>query len=185
MVLAERSLQSLVQEIMVDVYADPPELIAVNPLGKIPALVTDDGFALFDSPVICAYLDAYPQAQGEPLLPHSGQERWLVLRAEAYGDAMMDLGLALMSEKRKPDGEESPTLAARHRGQLLRALDAAPETLRAISTELTIGHLAMASALGYLDLRHGELNWREGRTELAAWYAEIAKRPSVVETAPL
>jgi len=184
MVIAERQLGSLVEEMTVNAQDDPPELIAVNPLGKIPALVTDDGLHLFDSPVICAYLDAHPQARGERLRPHSGSERWLVMRAEALGDGMMDLGLALQVEKRKPEGEKSPTIAARQRAQLLRSLDAVPETLRSLPGGLTLGHLALGAALGYLDLRHDELGWRNGRDELANWYAEIAKRPSFIATKP-
>jgi glutathione S-transferase len=183
MVIAERNLGNLVEEVTVDVYADPPELLAANPLGKIPALVTNEGFSLFDSPVICAYLDAHPQAQGERLRPHTGNERWLVMRAESYGDALMDLGLALITEKRKPEGEKSPTLTRRQRGQLMRALDATPEIIRTLPDKVTLGHLAITVALGYLDFRHDELRWRDGRSELAAWYEDIAKRPSVLATA--
>ena len=184
MVIAERNLQSLIEEVTVDVYADPAELLAANPFGKIPTLVTDEGFALFDSPVICAYLDARPEARGERLQPQAGPERWMVMRAEAYGDALTDLGFALMAERRKPEGEKSPTLAKRQRGQLVRGLDAAPATIRTLPERVTLGHLAFASALGYLDFRHGDLNWRDGRGELAAWYEQIAKRPSVSTTAP-
>lgn len=122
MVIAERELGSLVEEIIVPPYDDPPELIAANPLGKVPALLTDDGLTLFDSPVICAYLDVHCQAKGERLRPHSGGA--------------------------------------------------------------TLGHLAIGAALGYLDLRHDELGWRNGRDELARWYAEIAERPSFIATTP-
>jgi glutathione S-transferase len=184
MVIAERQLDGLVEIVPVSASEDPPELIAANPLGKIPALVTDDGLTLFDSPVICAYLDAHPKAQGERLRPHSGNERWLVMRAEALGDGIMDLALALMTEKRKPEGEKSPTLTARQRGQLMRTLDRTPETLATLPDAATLGHLALAAALGYLDYRHQELNWREGRGELAAWHAEFAKRASYIATTP-
>ncbi|MGF1620346.1 MAG: glutathione S-transferase N-terminal domain-containing protein [Rhodomicrobiaceae bacterium] len=184
MVIAERGLSALVEEIYVSASQDPPELIAANPLGKIPALVTDDGLTLFDSPVICAYLDAHPQGQGDRLRPHSGNERWLVMRAEALGDGLMDLGLALITEKRKPEGEKSPTLTARQRGQLMRALDRTPETLATLPQAVTLGHIAIAAALGYLDYRHAELSWREGRGELAVWHAEFAKRPSYIATMP-
>ncbi len=86
MVIAEKALGALVEEVSVNACNDPPELIAVNPLGKIPALVTDDGSSPFDSPVICAFLDAEPRGQGPRLAPQSGPERWMVLRAEALGD---------------------------------------------------------------------------------------------------
>ncbi len=182
--IAERKLGSLVEEVTVDVYADPPQLLAANPIGKIPTLVTDEGFSLFDSPVICAYLDAHPSAQGERLQPQSGREHWMVMRAEAFGDGLMDLGVLLMAERRKPEGEKSPTLAKRHRGQLLRGLDAVPAMIDMLPERFTLGHIALICALGYTDFRHGDLNWRDGRSELAAWYEEAAKRPSALATAP-
>lgn len=181
-VLHEKALAGLVEQINIDVYANPAELLAANPLGKIPTLILDDARALFDSPVICAYLDAHPQGQGERLRPHSGIERWLVMRAEAFADGIMDLSLARTTENRKPDAEKSPSLAARQQTQLLRALDAAADELRALPSSFTLGHIAMACALGYLDLRHGDLNWRNGREELALWWEEIAHRPSIRST---
>jgi len=184
MVIIERGLEAHVEGVPVSANDDPPELIAVNPLGKIPVLITDDGIPLYDSPVICACLDAHPQGQGDRLRPHTGDARWLVMRAEALGDGMMDLGVALTAEGRKPDGEKSPTLAARQQGQLLRALNSAHETLRLLPNEPTLGHLALAAALGYLDLRQPGLNWREQRGELAGWHEAFAKRPSYVQTTP-
>jgi glutathione S-transferase len=184
LVLAERKLGSLVEEVNVNAQADPPELTTANPLGKIPTLITDDGQALYDSPVICAYLDAHPQGQGERLCPASGDERWLVMRAEALGDGIMDLGLALILEKRKAEDEKSPTSVKRWQSQLYRSLDAVPETLRTLPEGLTLGHLALVCALGYLDLRHDELNWRSGRGDLAHWFETMSSRPSVAATKP-
>lgn len=184
-VMHEKALTGLVEIINIDVYSNPAELLAANPLGKIPTLVLDDGRALFDSPVICAYLDAHPEGQGQRLRPHSGIERWLVMSGEAFADGIMDLSLARTTENRKPDGEKSPTLAARQQTQLLRALDAAADELRAQPSDFTLGHIAIACALGYLDLRHGDLNWRNGRDELAAWWEVIANRPSIKATAPI
>jgi glutathione S-transferase len=183
-VIAEKNLGSLVEEVVVDVYTDPAELLAANPLGKVPALVTDEGMSLFDSPVICAYLDAHPQGQGPRLKPHSGPEHWAVLRGEAFSDGITDLAFGLTHEKRKPAGENSPTQAKRWRGQLTRALDTAPAMLQSLPSTLTLAHLGLACALGYLDLRHDELGWRNGRDDLAAWYATMAKRPSLISTEP-
>jgi glutathione S-transferase len=184
MVIAEKALGRLAEEISVEVYADPPELLAVTPLGKIPALVMDDGLGLFDSPVICAFLDAHPEGQGPRLQPQSGPERWMVMRAEALGDGITDLAFGLRQESLKPDGEKSPTSAARARGQLLRSLDAIWPTLRTLPQGTTLGHLALAVALGYLDFRHADVAWRSGRPELAAWYEQMCARPSVSATAP-
>lgn len=184
MVIAEKALGPLVEEVSVNASNDPPELIAVNPLGKIPALAMDDGSSLFDSPVICAYLDAEPRGQGPRLQPQSGPERWMVLRAEALGDGITDLALALRYEALKPAGEKSPTIAARQRGQLLRALDAIQPALATLPEAVTLGHLALVSALGYVDYRHADIGWRAGRGDLAAWYERICARSSVAATAP-
>jgi glutathione S-transferase len=184
MVIAEKALGRLVEEISVEVYTDPPALLAVNPLGKIPALVMDDGLGLFDSPAICAFLDAHPEGQGPRLQPQSGPERWMVMRAEALGDGITDLAFGLRQESLKPEGEKSPTSAARARGQLLRSLNALEPTLRTLPEGVTHGHLTLAAALGYLDLRHADMAWRTGRPDVAAWYEEISARPSVSATAP-
>ena len=182
--IAEKGLGRLVEEISVEVYADPPALLAVNPLGKIPALVMDDGQGLFDSPAICAFLDAHPEGRGPRLQPQSAPERWMVMRAEALGDGITDLAFGLRQESLKPEGEKSPTSAARARGQLLRSLDAIWPTLQTLPEGTTLGHLTLAVALGYLDFRHADVAWRNGRPELAAWYEQICARPSVSATAP-
>lgn len=184
MLVAERNLGALVEDINVVANDDPPVLLSANPLGKIPALETDEGFSLYDSPVICAYLDAHPKGEGPRLRPHTGNERWLVMRAEALGDGLMDLGLNLINDKRRPEGEKSPTSVRRWHSQIYRSLDAIPETLSVLPKELNLGHLALICALGYFDLRHGELEWRKGRDETAAWFAEMSKRPSAAATAP-
>lgn len=183
-VIIEKGLEHSVEAVSVDVFSDPPELIGLNPLGKIPTMVTDEGVTLFDSPVICAYLDIHHAGRGGPMIPLASPERWHVMRTEALGDGIMDLGLALMDERRKPEGEKSPTLAARHRGQLERALDETAGALASLPGAVTLGHLAIACALGYLDLRHDDLQWRHGRNALAAWYEDMIQRPSLARTAP-
>jgi glutathione S-transferase len=180
----EKGLTGLIEEISVDAYSDPRELVAANPLGKVPTLICEDGEVLFDSAVISAYLDSHPKAQGPSLCPASGDERWKVARAEALGDGAMDLALGLQLERRKPEGERSPTSAARWRNQLIRAVGAMTAEVERQPSQLTLGHLTIACALGYLDFRHPQLEWRQGRPGLAAWYEEIAQRPSLIATAP-
>jgi glutathione S-transferase len=182
--ISEKSLGGLVEEISVDVYSDPPELLAANPLGKIPALVLDEGLGLFDSPVICAFLDAHSQGQGPRLAPQSGPERWTVARAEALADGITDLALALRQEHLKPEGEKSPTSAARQRGQLLRSLDAIAPALATLPDTMTLGHIGLAVVLGYIDFRHPDVQWRNGREDLAGWYEQMKARPSFAATAP-
>jgi glutathione S-transferase len=180
----EKGLADRIEEIVVDTASDPAWLVSANPLGKIPALIRDDGEPLFDSPVICAWLDSHPAAQGEPLCPPSGPERWAVLKAEALADGVMDLGLGLTMDRRKPEGERSPTSVARWRTQLARSVDAFMPEIGRLPQRITLAHLAIACALGYLDFRHPDFAWRDGRPELAAWHEDMARRASLAATAP-
>ncbi|MBX2805768.1 MAG: glutathione S-transferase N-terminal domain-containing protein [Hyphomicrobiales bacterium] len=183
--IAEKDLTRLIEDVPTDPYANSAKFLSVNPLGKIPALVTDDGLALFDSPVICAYLDAHSEGKGEALLPASGRDRWLVMRGEALGDGLMDLGLYLITEKRKPDGEKSPTLTARRRDQVEQTLDALFSFVNELPPAFNLAHISIACALGYFDFRHAEIDWRNGRGELAAWYSDMSNRSSLAATAPI
>jgi glutathione S-transferase len=180
----EKALAGRIDEVAVDAFADPAELLAANPLGKVPALIGEDGEPLFDSAVICAYLDTHPQASGTPLCPPAGPDRWAVLRTEALADGAMDLGLGLTLERRKPEAERSPTSAARWRGQLARSIDAMAAEIERLPPGITLAHLAVACALGYLDFRHPDVSWRDGRAGLSAWYEDMARRPSLLATAP-
>ncbi len=156
------------------------ELRRDNPLGKVPALVLDDGFALYDSPVICAYLDSLaPQPR---LIPADGRERWQVLRAEALADGVLDAAVACMMEARRPDGERSPGAVEHWRGQITRALAEMDEQLPELPDGLNLGQIAFGCALGYLDLRHADLRWRDRHPGLSLWFERIAARPSMVET---
>jgi glutathione S-transferase len=181
-VAREKDIAGRIEEVVVDAFADPAELVSANSLGKVPTLLLEDGSTLYDSPVICTYLDAI--GEGPPLVPQEAPDRFTVLRAEALADGVMDLALGLTLERRKPEGERSPTTAARWRGQLLRALDRIAHDLPELPGEVTLGHLAFACALGYLDFRHPDLAWRSGRPALAAWFEAYADRPSLAATAP-
>ncbi|MBI3433678.1 MAG: glutathione S-transferase N-terminal domain-containing protein [Proteobacteria bacterium] len=180
----ERGLTARMEETIVDVFSDPADLIAVNPLGKVPALICEDGAMLYDSPVICAYLDAHPAATGPTLIPTSGAARWNVLKAEALADGTMDLALGLTLERRKPEHEKSPTTTSRWRGQLTRSVEAMAREIAVLPRQMTLGHLAIACALAYLDFRHPDLAWRQGRASLANWYADAERRAAMTATTP-
>lgn len=181
-ILREKGLLAGTMETLCNPYGDPAELRAHNRLGKVPTLVTDDDGVLYDSPVICEYLDA---AGGEPLLvPAAGAARWAVLRAQALADGVLDLAVPLTLELRRPEGERSPATMQRWQGQIGAALDVMADEIAGLPDGITLGHLACAVALGYLDFRHDDLAWREGRAALADWLADFAERPALAETAP-
>jgi|SRR6185437_17165399 len=152
-----------------------------NPIGKIPALIGDDGATLYDSPVICEYLDA--RAGGNRIFPAAGAARWTALRRQALADGIMDAAVLTRYEQAVRPKE----LCWRDwvDGQLLKvrtALDALEdENLEGV---FDIGTISIACALGYLDLRFASEAWRQTRPRLAAWAAAIGKRPSLASTAP-
>lgn len=153
-----------------------------NPLGKIPALVTDDGEALYDSRVISRYLDAL---SGAGLYPE-GAALWPVLRLEATADGILEAAVLVVYESRlRPEEKRFEPWVEGQWQKIARALDAveAHET-GLLEGPHTMGQIALGVALGYLDFRHDSRKWRTGRPRLAAWEAEFAKRPAMVETRP-
>lgn len=173
------------ERVIVSAFAENEEVRAVNPLGKIPTLVLDDGMVLYDSPVICEYLDGLHD--GPKLFPPSGRARFAALRWLALGDGMLDMLLARMYELRtRTDAQRSQKLLdviAVKQKSCLDALDAMAAELT--EAPVTIGHIAIVCALGYLDFRFADDDWRAGRPALAAWHKVFAARPSVVATEPV
>jgi glutathione S-transferase len=150
------------------------ELMTVNPLSKIPTLVRGDGSTLFDSVVICEYLD---DRAGGSLFPRSGEPRWQALRWHAFGDGLLD-ALILWRNEREREVPLQPLLDAfelKVRASL-RMLDDEAAALSA--TPFAIGHVTIGCALGYMDFRFGSFGWRELAPGLAAWFAGVAGRPS-------
>ncbi|MCH7417617.1 glutathione S-transferase [Pseudomonas mosselii] len=161
------------------------QLIQGNPIGKIPALRLDDGSVLHDSRVICEYLDS--QHVGLPLIPREGSARWRRLTLASQADAIMDAAVATRYETflRPVDKQWDGWVQAQ--GEKIRRSLASLERehLAEIASGFDIAAIGAACALGYLDLRQPEFDWRGLYPGLAAWYAEVAKRPSMVATAPL
>lgn len=152
-----------------------------NPLGKIPALIADDGTALYDSPVICEYLDAL--AGGQRIFPPAGPARWRALRRQALADGILDAAVSIRYEQtlrpkelRWPEWVEGQWLKVR---TALDALEREPP-----EDALDIGTLSIACALGYLDFRYASDDWRASRPRLAAWAGRIQQRPSLQATVP-
>ncbi len=152
-----------------------------NPLGKIPTLITDDGTALYDSPVICEYLDAL--AGGNRIFPAAGTARWTALRRQALADGIMDA--AVLTRYEQASRPKELRWEAWVDGQLLKirtALDALDH--ESLEGAFDIGAISIACALGYLDLRFAGESWRARRPRLGAWLATISQRPSLVATNP-
>lgn len=162
--------------------ATAPEVAAANPVGKIPALLRDEGPAIYDSRVICRYLDDHAEAG---LYSHS--RLWEVLTLEATADGIMDAAVAMVYERRfRPENVQSDDWVDAQWGKIARSLDAL-EGMRMshLRGPLDMGQVAIGCALGYLDFRHDDRGWRLGRGQLDDWYASFAERPSMKATAPV
>ena len=155
-----------------------------NPLSKIPVLVTDDGETIFDSRVICEYLDTLHA--GPKLVPEAGPHRWRVLRTQAVGDGILEAGIQVFYERlhRPKELQWQPwSLGQAQKGaQALDALEAQVEGLRG---PLDLGQITIACALGWLEFRDVLPALREGRTKLFTWYDEFCERPSMKATVPV
>jgi len=160
-------------------HASPLDLLSANPLSKVPCLVTQDGFALFDSPVICEYLNA---VGGGLLFPPPGPARWNALRRQAIGDGIMDAAVLRRLDMARPPEAARDVAMARQKAAMVRALDLLQADPPA--NHLDIGSITIACALGYLDLRFPDDAWRDGRGTLAQWYAVMEQRPEIAQSAP-
>ena len=160
----------------------PVVLPAINPLGKVPVVVLDNGEALYDSPVICAYVDSLHD--GAKLIPADGPERWRVLRLEALGDGLAEAVVAVAQEGAKPEEQQSPRVIERQGAKVSAALGALDAEAAGFRDPPSMGEIAGACALGYMDYRGVAADWRARHPALAQWYGEIGARPSFAQTLP-
>ena len=170
---------------IVDVATTPvnsdAQAVAANPTGKIPALVREDGPAIYDSRVITRFLDArvdagmYPEAR-----------LWETLTLEATADAIMDAAVLMVYEHRvRPAEKVYDGWVDAQWGKISRSLSAVnTRWMSHLAGPLDMSHIAIGCALGYLDFRHGALGWRKGNDALDDWYASFSARDSMVATAP-
>lgn len=170
-----------VEEIFVDPYANAPELLASNPVIQVPSLIAEDRLPLNDSPVICEYLDMV--GSGPRLLPEKGPARLRVRRVEATADGLLEMGVKLVLEKRRPEHERSPSWMARWSENMHRALDAL-EAADLSADDFHIGTLTTGVALTWIGFRHPDFDWTTGRPGLVALRDALETRPSFRETVP-
>lgn len=178
-VLMEKGLNA--ELINVNPMDNSPELWAVNPLGTVPAFVTDQGLHLCDSTVICEYLDSL--ADKNPLLPEPKQ-RECVLAFVAMADGIMDAAVACVLESRRPQDKQYESWVQRKQAAILRAIDKFA-AIPMENTPLSMGIINLAVALAYVDFRLPQLGWRAKHPKLAAWLDEFSKRPSFEATKPV
>lgn len=181
----ETGLDKKIEQVATNVVPVKPnaELARDNPLMKVPTLVTDAGEALFDSRVICDYLDSLHD--GRKLIPATGTERWRVLRLQALADGILDAGIITRYELilRPAEKQWSDWIAGQTK-KVTQGLDLAEADSALLAGPINLGQIAIACAIGWLEFRKPIGDIRAGRPKLFQWYDEFAKRPSMQATAP-
>jgi glutathione S-transferase len=178
-----RELDIKLEEIEVNAR-DDESLRRINPLKKIPILILDEGSVLFDSRVICEYLNHLGGGKFFPgmNLFSNATGRWKSMGLHALADGIMDAAVACRYESIQDEARRNPDFIARYRATVTAGVDVLE---RMKFTEVpTIGEIATGCALGYLDFRYPDIAWRDSHPKLAAWFAKFAQFPSMLATAP-
>jgi glutathione S-transferase len=184
-VAREAGLADRIEESAVVVNPVKPnaDLARENPLVKIPALATPDQGTLYDSPVICEYLDSLHRAA--PLVPKTGPERWRALRLQALGDGILDAAVLIRYETAvRPHPLQWPDWIAGQFGKIRGGLAALEGECAGWGDRFAIGEITAACVLGYLDFRFPDEKWRASHPKLERWFTLVSKRPSVQSTMP-
>jgi glutathione S-transferase len=164
------------ERVVVDPAEPNHQVMQFNPLGRIPTLILDDGSVLHDSSVIIEYLDDLFCGS---LMPKDAAARWPALKLQALADGIMEADLRLLEERKHLNEGHRGAIARGMRGKIdkaLASLDASPPK------GVTVGEIALGSALAHLDFRFSDEPWRFGRPNLAAWFEIFSDRPSMLAT---
>ena len=164
-------------------YKADPLLSKQNPLSKIPALVLDDGTSLYDSPVICEYLDTLHD--GRPMCPRAGNERWATLRTQALTDGILEACILVFYEtSQRPRELHYEAWLSGQREKANQGLDELERLASDFGPDVDLAQICAGVTLGWLELRNPLGDVRASRPELARWFESFRARPSMVSTAP-
>lgn len=160
-----------------------PEVAKANPIAKVPTLVTDDGLHLFDSRVICEYLDGlHDKAK---FFPAAGKARWVALREQALGDGLLDAALLVRYEGfLRPEDKRWSSWADGQMKKVHGALTEIEKLAPGLGDRVDIGTVSLACALGYMDFRYADMGWRKQYPQTAAFADRMFARPSFKATMP-
>lgn len=180
--IIELNLGEQVEQIVADPFAPPSEMLAANPLSKIPTLITDRGEALPDSGLILDYLQT--RAAGIAPLPR-GSRRWAMLRIQRVAEGVIDAAVATVYEKRRPESIVYTQFVDRQAERIMRSLDLLNLEIGALNGDAPgVAEITVAVALEYIDFRLPYIEWRKSHAALADWLALFSQRPSMQQTAP-
>lgn len=178
----ELGLSDLIEEIICDPFEASPELLAANPLSRIPTLITERGEALPDSTLIIEYLQT--RGRGLTALPR-GSRRWSALRRAQVAEGVIDAAFATVIEKRRPEGIRHVAFLDRKADVIRRSIAVLDLEAAELSSEApSVVEITTGVALAYLDLRLPYIEWRKGHEPLDRWFTAFAQRPSMLATEP-
>lgn len=178
----ETNQADTIEKVSTNPWDSGTDLGEFNPIGKVPALLLESGDVLFDSPVICEYLDSLHQ--GRKLLPIDHETRFKALRLQAVADGILDAAVLRRLEAKRAEGHRSEAWIARQQSVMRRGLDFLEAHADELEGEPSLGSIAVGCALGYLDFRFSGDRWRGTRPRLAGWFEGFSQRPSMIATEP-
>lgn len=180
----EKGLSNRVQFVETDPWTNPPELLAVTPLSKVPVLVLGDGSTVTESDAIIQVLDMLGEKASRLLPAEDGAARIDALARAGLCQGLIDASFIAVLENRRPATGRWDDWVQRQRGAVQRALSRIAQQFQPAAERFDIGDIGLAVALGYLDFRHPDLTWRKDHPQLADWYDRMARRPSMQATKP-
>jgi glutathione S-transferase len=183
MVAHEHGLAERLRLTLVNTRTEAEKIAPHNPLGKIPVLITDSGATIYDSPVICEYLDA--EFGNHRLLAASGSRRWQTMTMVALADGLLDAALLVRQERARPAAQQSGEWTELQLGKVHRALGYFEGVVDSFGPELDMAQVGVGAAVGYIPLRLLDFDGLPKWPKLKAWYATQSLRPSFKNTAPV
>ncbi len=189
LVIAIKGLEKQIDRLLINPFEDKETLRAINPLGKIPVLLLKNNEILFDSPVICHYLDTL--CEDKRLIPEKGWQKWMVLRWEALADGLVDAAYNLVMERRRPTSEQSMTAISQWAEEIQQVLHEMELKYHELDGNITLAHLAVGTAIGYLDFRLPDLLYTSSCPQIAtspnllSWYEAFKSQPFMQLTKPI
>lgn len=176
----ETGVAARIECVEAHVFDPATPLLAENPLGKVPALVRDEGAVLYDSTVICQYIDTLHG--GARLFPPESEALWQALRRNALGDGLAQAATWNIRERYRPEGERSPRYQAYYERTIDRSFAALEAEAPELAKRFGIGEISIACAISYVDFRYPDCGWRKSTPRLGAWYETVRERPSMRAT---
>lgn len=178
----ECGLADRIEKVPADLEHPDGDLAKDNPLGKVPTLVLDDGTSLIESPLICEWLETHGSGK---LIPREAKARVAALQLQALGDGIGEAAICVQRERNRTGAQHSDQVEARWKGKFDRTLDLLEREFdQRLGGPADIGHVALACALGWVDFRMENMDWRARRPKLAKWYADLSQLPAMAATAP-